>query len=160
VAPALTHLADAWAALYSNSASLRTGIGFAHIAGLLAGGGSAIVEDRGILRARRGDEGARLQQLHRLRGVHRGVIAGLLVVIVSGGLLLAADLDTYLHSSVFWLKMAAVAVLLINGRLMMWAERRADRRHADGWTWLTRAATASLTLWFIITLLGAALPNV
>jgi hypothetical protein len=161
VLPALTHLTNAWAALYANSAPLRTGVGFAHIAGLVGGGGSAIVEDRGILRAaRRGDEIARLHQLHRLRGVHRGVIIGLVVVIASGVLLLASDLETYLHSWVFWVKMVAVAVLLANGGLMIWAGHRADGGHPRGWAWLARASIASLTLWSITTLLGAALPNV
>lgn len=159
--PALTHLTDAWAALYANSAPLRTGVGFAHIAGLVGGGGSAVVEDRGILRAaRRGDETARRHQLHRLRGVHRGVIIGLAVVIASGVLLLASDLETYVHSWVFWAKMIAVVVLLANGGLMIWAGRHADAGHPRGWTWLTRASVASLTLWFVTTLLGAALPNV
>ena len=102
-----------WEHLYSHSAVLRTFIGFAHIAGLVIGGGMAIVADRSTLRAyRRGDD--RGVELATIRSAHRVVIGGLIVVVASGALLLAADLDTYLHSRIFWTKMALV-LLLVNG---------------------------------------------
>jgi hypothetical protein len=161
VLTALTHLTDAWAALYSDSALLRTAIGFAHVAGLVAGGGSAVVADRSILRAarRRADPEAR-EQLVRLHAMHRGVILGLGVVIASGLLLFASDVDTYVHSWVFWTKMVAVGGLFLNGAVVMAAERGAAHGHPRGWDRLVRASTASLALWFLTTLLGAALPNV
>ena len=156
----VTDLADAWASLYANSAPLRTGVGFAHIAGLVAGGGCAIAADRGTLAALRRDDSERLRQLDALANVHRVVIAGLTVVIVSGLLLLLADLDTYLHQSMFWWKMACVTVLMMNGAWMLRASNQARQGRAGGWSALRRASIVSLMLWFGTTLLGAALPNV
>jgi hypothetical protein len=41
----LTDLIESWNALYANHAALRTAIEFAHIGGLVAGGGCAIAAD-------------------------------------------------------------------------------------------------------------------
>jgi uncharacterized membrane protein len=155
-----THSIAAWSSLYSNSAALRTGIGFAHVGGLLAGGGSAIVADRATIAALRLDAGRRMAQARALHGTHRLVVIGLLVVSLSGVLLLGADLDTYLHSLVFWIKMALVAALMVNGAVLVRAGRRAQSGDARAWTVLRFGAMTSLCLWFTITLLGAALPNV
>jgi uncharacterized membrane protein len=155
-----SHVIAAWSSAYSNSAVLRTGIGFAHVGGLLAGGGSAIVADRATIAAWRLDAGARMAQARALHGTHRLVILGLLLVSVSGVLLLGADLDTYLHSTVFWIKMTFVVALILNGGVLVRAGRRAQQGDAGAWTALRYGALASLGLWFTITLLGAALPNV
>lgn len=147
-----------WEHLYSHSAVLRTLIGFAHIAGLVIGGGMAIVADRATLRAyRRGDD--RRAELDTIRSAHRIVIGGLAVVAISGALLLAADLDTYLHSRIFWIKMGLVALLLINGAALSRFARRADTDDRR-WRQLAYAAGVSLSLWLLTTLTGAALPNV
>jgi uncharacterized membrane protein len=156
----LGHWIAAWTALYSSSAPLRTSIGFAHVGGLLAGGGSAIAADRATLAAWRRDARSRLEQARAFHGTHRTVIIGLLVVTISGMLLLGADLDTYLHSRVFWIKMGLVALLLVNGSVLVRAGRRAQVGQDAAWTTLRAGAITSLTLWFVITLLGAALPNV
>jgi hypothetical protein len=74
--------------------------------------------------------------------------------------LLGADLDTYVASRIFWLKMALIAALLINGALLVRAGRRVDALETSDWVRLRRASVASLALWFLTTLLGAALPNV
>jgi uncharacterized membrane protein len=156
----LGHWINAWTALYSNSAPLRTSVGFAHVAGLLAGGGSAIAADRATLAAWRRDAAGRLEQARAFHGTHRIVIIGLVVVTVSGLLLLGADLDTYLHSLVFWIKMGLVVLLLVNGSVLVRAGRRAQAGQDAAWATLRFGAVSSLTLWFVITLLGAALPNV
>jgi uncharacterized membrane protein len=156
----LTHALASWSSAYSNSAVLRTGVGFAHVGGLLAGGGSAIVADRATIAATRLDARSRVAQARALHGTHRIVILGLLIVSVSGVLLLGADLDTYLHSAVFWIKMALVAALVLNGSVLVRAGRRAQAGDIRAWTTLRFGAIASLSLWFAITLLGAALPNV
>lgn len=156
----LMHGIQAWASLYANSAVLRTGVGFAHIAGLLAGGGTAVVADRATLAAWRQNAGRRRAQPPAVRAAHRTVILGLVVVSLSGLLLLASDLDTYLHSRVFWIKMGLVALLLVNGTAFQRAGRLADAGSERAWTRLGYGAIASLMLWFAITLLGAALPNV
>lgn len=156
----LGHWIAAWTSLYSDSAVLRTGVGFAHVAGLLTAGGSAIAADRATLVAWRRDAESRMAHARVLHGTHRAVVVGLIVVSLSGVLLLAADLDTYLHSWVFWTKMGLVAVLLANGSLLVHAGRRAQTGHQRAWTRLGYGSIASLVLWFATTLLGAALPNV
>jgi hypothetical protein len=135
-------------------------VGFAHVAGLLAAGGSAIAADRATLVAWRRDAASRVAQARELDGTHRLVVIGLIIVSASGLLLLAADWDTYLHSWVFWTKMGFVALLLANGGLLVHAGRRAQTGHQRAWTRLGYGSMMSLLLWFLTTLLGAALPNV
>ena len=156
----LGHWIAEWTSVYSHSAVLRTGVGFAHVAGLLAAGGTAIVADRATLVAWRRDAGSRVAHARVLGGTHRLVVAGLVVVSASGVLLLAADLDTYLHSWVFWTKMGLIALLLANGSVLVYAGRHVQAGHQRAWTRLGYGSIASLVLWFATTLLGAALPNV
>ncbi|HEX4347156.1 MAG TPA: hypothetical protein VHZ73_06265 [Vicinamibacterales bacterium] len=147
----LSGMLDSWSALYSNHASLRTAIEFAHVGGLLAGGGSALAADLAIMRG--GDP-----QL--LKHTHVLVVAGLVALFASGVLLFAADVDTYLYSRVYWIKMALIVVLLVNGIVLWRAERRAAAGDNDAWTVLHRTAIVSLLVWFATTLAGAALPNI
>lgn len=156
----LTNTADSWASLYSNSAVLRTSVGFAHIVGLLAGGGAALVEDRAVLAASAPDDGLRRRRASDTHRAHRVVIAGLGLVIVSGVLLFAADYELFLRSRVFWLKMGLVGLLLVNGAILARAGRGVERGLAGAWPRLRVAAVCSLALWLLVTLLGAALPNV
>jgi hypothetical protein len=79
---------------------------------------------------------------------------------ISGLLLFGADVDTFLHSRIFWLKMGLMATLVLNGVLLLHGQRRVQRGDANGWTRLHRTAVASLVLWFLTTLAGAALPNI
>lgn len=154
------HVVADWTSVYANHAAVRTSVTFLHIAGLIGAGGSAIVADRATLVAARGDAASRRSHLGMLRATHRIVLFGLALVIVSGILLFAADLDTFLHSRFFWLKMALVALLFINGGVLVEAERRAQKGSEAAWTALRATAMLSLVLWFVITLAGAALPNI
>ena len=147
----LAGILDSWSALYSNHASLRTAIEFAHVGGLLAGGGSALAADLAIVR---GGDPQLLKRTHVL------VIAGLVALFASGILLFAADVDTYLYSRVYWIKIALIVVLLVNGAVLWRAERRAAAGENDAWKTLHYTAIASLILWFATTLAGAALPNI
>ena len=133
---------------------------FAHIGGLVAGGGAAIVADRGILAAIRRTSVERVSLLTSVRATHTVVLLGLAAVMVSGVLLLAADLDTYLVSKLFWTKMALVALLMINGLALTAAERRATRGGGLSWGTLRWTAIASLTLWSLTTLTGTGLLNI
>lgn len=160
MSPVLSAALESWTSLYSNSAPLRTVIGFTHVAGLVAGGGCAIVVDRATLAAARRPAAERSAQLPVVRDAHRVVLAGLAAVAASGLLLFAADADTFLHSWVFWIKMALVMVLVVNGAMVHRAEQRASAGDMRAWRALTRTAAVSLVLWFVITLAGAALPNV
>lgn len=152
-------LLASWESIYANSAVLRTLVAFAHIAGLVAGGGAAVVADRAALGVRRRPAPDRAGILAGIRNTHRVVISGLAVVVISGALLLAADSETLLHSWVFWTKMGLLVLLLANGALVGYAERRATAGSAHAWTWIAWTAGASLALWTLTTLLGAALAN-
>ncbi len=156
----LAHAAAAWTAWYSDSPVLRTTVNFAHIAGLVGGGGAAIVEDRAMLVALRQSDDVRRRRVDAQRLTHRVVLTGLAVAVASGVLLFAADWDTYLYSKVFWTKMALVVLLVANGVMLTRAERAAAGHHPDAWSRLRRASIFSLILWSLTTLAGAALPNV
>ena len=152
-------LADAWSALYSNSPVLRSLLAFVHIGGLVAAGGVAVTADVATLKAlARGGTTLSLE-IERLHATHRLVIVSLALVVLSGILLMFADLDAYLQSTAFWIKMTLVVALLGNGGLLVRAgrpTRQAGRRERLR---LRIVSIASLALWFGTTLLGAILPN-
>ena len=55
--------------------------------------------------------------------------------------------------------MGLIVLLLINGPLLLLGERQVKRGEPGAWARLHYTATASLVLWFLTTLAGAALPN-
>jgi hypothetical protein len=148
-----------WASLYSNHATLRTAIEFLHVGGLVAAGGCAVAADRIALRAARHGATARTSELDPLEGTHRVVVAGLVAVIASGWLMFGADVDTFLYSKLFWLKMTLMVLLLVNGSLLRRAERDARAGDTSAWERITLTAKASIALWAFTTLVGTALPN-
>jgi hypothetical protein len=146
---------ELWSGVFADSAIVRSLVGFAHLGGLLVGGGYALSEDRRILHAGVVAPDARLSE----RSAHGVVLTGLGVVMASGVLLAAADIDTYLHSTTFQIKMGLVVALLANG----WTITRAEAevaRCASAWPRLRRASAISVALWLLITLAGSVLPNV
>jgi uncharacterized membrane protein len=153
-------LCATWGSIYANHAALRTIVAFAHVGALIAGGGAAVASDRAILSAAREGDAGRRSQLAALRHTHLYVVAGLALVVVSGLLLFASDVDTFLYSRFFWAKMGLVMLLLINGTVLVAAERRAERGDEAAWSTLRLTAFASITLWFLTTLGGVALPNI
>ena len=146
----------AWNEFYSNSALWRSIILYAHVGGLLLGAGCAVAADRLTLLSRPGDA----HQLNALAGSHKVVLAGLVLMFVSGGLMLASNFDTLIVSKWFWVKMALIVVLLMNGVRLNRAEQAARAGEPSGWVRLRSASLASLVLWFLITFVGAVLPNV
>lgn len=162
---ALVQLAAPWAAQYAESAVLGTAVTFLHLAGVLVGGGMALAADRATLRAVRADGVVRARLLDDLALVHRPVLLGLGVAAISGVLLLAADLETYLGSALYWAKMGLVLLLLANGAALTRAER--SLRAAGGmaaqeqreWRRLTHTAHASRALWLLTLLAGVAVLN-
>ncbi len=160
LALALRDVATDWGSYYANHAVLRTFIAFAHVGGLVVGGGAAMVADRGILAAiKRGDVVERQSLLISVRNTHAVVLFGLVAVMASGVLLFAADVDTYIASRLFWTKMALVALLMINGVVLTRAEQRAAGGDGGSWGTLRWTAIASLALWFLTTLTGTGLLN-
>ena len=81
-------------------------------------------------------------------------------MVVSGLMLMLADVDAYLASRVFWLKMALVFGLVLNGAVLVRATGRAENGDAVATARLRFVSLASLVLWFATTLMGAVLPNV
>lgn len=159
----LTRLAEPWAHLYADSKVVATVVTFGHIGSLLMAGGLAVTTDRATLRALRLAAVERGRHLDELAGVHRLVVTGLAVSVITGALLFASDVETFIGSWLFWGKMALVALLLVNGYLMTRAERavRRDRTgSAPSWAHLRRTALVSVGLWYVITLAGVALTNI
>ncbi len=156
----LNQLFESWASVYANHAALRTGILFMHIGGLLAAGGSAITVDLETINVNREGSAAREAHLKVLKRTHALVVAGLAAIVISGMLQFGADVGTFVSSRIFWLKMALVVLLLVNGVLILGAERQVQRGAPHAWTRLHATATASLVLWFVITLAGVALTNI
>lgn len=156
----LNGLVESWGSLYSNHAALRTAIEFLHIGGLVVGGGCAITADLATITSARDNSTTRLTELHVLARTHRLVVVGLAALSVSGVLLFAADVDSFLYSRTFWLKMGLMVMLLANGALLLRAEGQAKRGEARAWARLHYTAVTSLVLWLLTTLAGAALPNI
>ena len=159
MAPIITNAAETWASVYAASPVLRTFVSFAHVAGLVGGGGCAIAADRAALVAWRSGGDERERYLRWLPRTHRAVLAGLAAVVISGVFLALADLDAYWASRAFWIKMAFVAALLVNGAWLANAGRRVAGGDAASWRALRIASIVSLALWFLTTFIGAALPN-
>lgn len=159
MAPVIQDALGSWASMYAASPVIRTVVGFAHVAGLVGGGGCAVAADRAALVAWRSGANERESYLRWLPRTHRVVLAGLVAVIISGALLAVADLDAYWASRAFWIKMAFVALLLANGAVLARAGRNASVGNAASWRTLRAASLLSLALWFLTTLVGAALPN-
>jgi uncharacterized membrane protein len=152
-----------WADLYSNHPIVQSAVVFAHLSGLMVGGGAAFAADRAALRARRADAAGRLKHLEQLRGVHSTVLVSLTVVVISGVLLFTADLETFVASPVFWVKMALVLALAINGFVIMRTGRSLQQPDAPadkGWKRLATTSVMSLGLWLVIVLAGAILVNI
>jgi len=159
---ALVQLFKPWADFYSHSKTTTSVVQFVHIGGLLMGGGLAIAADRGTLRAMRLAAHERSGHLRDLAEGHRWVLTGLALVVLSGLALLAADVDTFLGSWVYWVKMVLVVVLLANGYRMTRTEsalRHGAAEDSAQWNRLHRIAVTSLILWFIVAALGVALAN-
>ena len=53
--------------------------------------------------------------------------------MLSGALLFAADAETFMHSRVFWLKMALMGTLVFNGVMMLVGERKVQRGDVRAW---------------------------
>ncbi|MDB4887388.1 MAG: hypothetical protein JWN79_2826 [Gemmatimonadetes bacterium] len=159
--PVLAQPVASWAHLYSHSTVASTTIVFLHVGALVVGGGLAIALDRATLRHHHRDATARALHLAELGSAHRVVLGSLALAFASGVALMAADLETFVGSWVFWLKMALLALLLGNGALMNRVELRlrSDRDTERAWRLLRPIAVASIVLWLAITLAGVALAS-
>jgi hypothetical protein len=173
----LAQLVAPWARFYSHSAAAATVVTFVHIAALLVGGGLALALDRDTLHQRplplgAGDphagerraatQRARRRHLQHLAGAHRVVLTSLVIASASGVAMLAADLDTFLSSTAFWIKMGLLVLLLGNGARMNSLGTTLERGAGDvegGWARLRTSAVVSIALWLAVTFAGVALTS-
>lgn len=150
-----------WADFYNDSKVAQTVVTFGHFGGMMTAGGFALGADRATLRAVRSDAPDRQRHLQELSSIHPIVVGALAVTALSGLLMFAADLEALAVSPYFWLKIGLVGLLLLNGLVMLRAEKAlALEPPAAGKAWirLRRASLVSLALWFAVVLAGSILP--
>jgi hypothetical protein len=149
-----------WARLYADHKAVSGGVTYVHLAGILLGGGLAVSADRTVLRWSPQPDPDRPRELQTLAAVHRWVLAGLGLTLVSGIGMLLADLDTYVASVVFWTKMSLIVLLVGNGFLKLRAEAALTQHPGAALHRLRGTAVASVVLWFATLLAGTVLAAV
>jgi uncharacterized membrane protein len=156
---ALARLAEPWNTLYSDSKVVSATVVFLHLVPLLIAGGAAIAVDRATIRAARATPDDRARQLVDIGRAHVVVLGGLALSFASGVLLFLSDVDTFLESPFFWIKLGLVGVLLANGFLMTRTEQSLRGRGDDGALWgrMRTISIMSLALWLATTLAGVVL---
>lgn len=170
----LAALAEPWATYYADHATLSTMIIALHIVAMFVGGGMALGADRAILRSPAGSADGARAVVADLATTHRVVIGALVVTVLSGTLLVTSDVATYSTSVVYWVKMGAFVMLLVNGLAMRSFERRV-LQSLDGapihtaempvpfpksqWSRVKVTAGVSFTLWITIVILGVFVSN-
>ena len=150
---------EPWSSFYSDHALLQSSTRFLHLAGVLLGGGFAIATDKATLRAF-AHPAERATQLHQITRIHRWVLTGLAITFVTGALMLAADLESLLASTVFWVKMGLIVLLLVNGAVLRRIESGLNAGRGEGdrpWSVLQITAIVSLALWFAVVFTGTLL---
>jgi hypothetical protein len=157
----LARLAEPWNSLYSDSKVVASAVMFLHLVPLIIAGGAAFTADRATIRASRAAIEDRSRQLGDLARVHAVVLFGLALSFVSGVLLFLSDVDEFLGSPVFWVKLALVGLLLANGFVMTRTERALANGGDQGPLWgrLRTISVFSLILWIATTLVGVVLSN-
>lgn len=155
----LVRAAEPWATFYGDHPLLQSSMTFLHLAGVLLGGGFAIATDKATLRAfARSAE--RPRHLAHIARIHRWVLTGLGITFATGVLMLAADLEGLFSSTVFWVKMGLIVLLLANGAVLERTEAGLSAGKSDSnrtWTVLQITAIASLALWFAVVFTGTLL---
>ena len=89
--------------------------------------------------------------------MHRVVAAGLALIVVSGLMMLASDLETFLTARAFWIKMTLVLILAANGYVITRIDAILRPEVPKGWAALRVTSSVSLVLWFAIVLAGTVL---
>jgi hypothetical protein len=157
----VARLTQPWASLYNDSPALQTAVTFLHLAGIFLGGGFAIATDRETFVALRVARlSGQIRHLAHLHTIHRPVMVGLVISLGSGVLLLAADVETFARSPVFWVKMVLLGLLLANGYLLSRTETTLREGEPDSpvlWARLRYISVASIVLWLGLILAGTVL---
>jgi hypothetical protein len=155
----IANLAQPWVDFYSGSAITETVVMFLHLGGMVAAGGIAFTLDRAVIRAGRNGWPRRPDLARELHQSHRAVIGGLALVMLSGLALTASDPSVYLESWIYWAKMVAVVLLLVNGLSLKRSGERllAEPDDEGAFHKLRAAALRSATLWAAAVLGGVAI---
>jgi hypothetical protein len=152
---------EPWNHLFAHSKLVSGSVTGAHIIALMFGGGLAIAADRTTLRVDRADSEARQEQIREIRAVHIPVLIALVVLLLSGVLLAASDVETFLPAPWFWVKITLVVLLMVNGSVLTLTERRLHGELTDaGWTRLRTLARLSIALWTTTAVVGIVLSNI
>ena len=145
---------ESWSDFYGHHQVVSVTVRYLHLAGILVGGGTALVADRRTLGAARADEAERARHGVDLAAAHRVVVPALAVVAATGLLMVASDTDTFFNSRLYWSKMGLVGLLLLNGFGLRAAGRAIAGERPKGWRWLGLTSAASLVLWLTILFFG------
>jgi hypothetical protein len=135
---------DGWSAWYADHRMVSVTVRFLHLGALLFGGGTALATDRLVLTSVRKGLAT---SLGALEASHRVVVPSLALVVLTGLLMTAADLETYRVSSLYWTKMGLVGLLLLNGTALLVLERRARSGRRTALAGLSWVSAVSLLLW-------------
>jgi hypothetical protein len=147
-----------WPSYYGNHQLASVAVRFLHLAGVLMAGGTGLFVDRQVLDAIRAGTQERENALVILGRTHIRVLSWMALIALTGVLMTAADAETFLPSKLYWLKMALVLLLLLNGAAMYLAGRRSRRIGIDsGWPRLAATSAISAVLWLITMFLGTLL---
>ncbi|MEZ4456202.1 MAG: hypothetical protein R2882_06585 [Gemmatimonadales bacterium] len=152
----IVNLFAPWASFYNDHELVATWIAFFHLAGLLWGGGRAVVADVVTLRSSSAEAFLREGNLRFLMASHRDVIVGLAISAITGVLMFGSDVEHYLGSWLYWVKIALVVILLLNGVFIQRTEARLGQAEQaePAWGGARRHAWISLACWFGATLFG------
>lgn len=171
IIPALARFFSPWHDLYGGSTIYPIVTEATHLLAMFVGGGLAVAADRTTLRLAREKRELRKPILTELCYLHRPVLIALFVSLLSGLAFATADIDVFLLSPAFYIKMSLVALLLANGVLLQRTEvslRRAlkdDPERADAfairqWDRLRFRSICSMALWMSTLVAGVVLYNV
>ena len=152
---------ETWADFYARSDLLQFLAGFGHAGAILFAGLTALASDREILRALTRPR-LRPDALAQLQRAHLRVFIGLGCALLTGGLMLSAQLATLPRSAFFWLKMAGLLTLVWNGRRILRHERwlRSDPENEVFWQAMRVPAQTSAVVWCAVALMGVLLTTV
>jgi hypothetical protein len=145
-----------WSAYYADHQMVSLVIRYIHLAALMIGGGTALAIDRVVLASARGRaDDRRRAAFTALRGSHRVVVPALGIVTLSGILMTVADWTTFAASRLFWIKMVSFLVLVLNGVVLVAAERAlAKSGDLRLWRRLVAASGVSCLLWLLVLWIG------
>jgi len=154
----IEQLFSPWQDLYSDSTVISTTVTALHLIGMLIGGGLAIAADRVTLRIAGEQTGERERHLGELNAIHQPVLFALSLLFITGLMMVASDVSTFLTSPVLWVKLGLVALLVVNGVVLERAETSLRAASGSGsWEKLRFSARCSIALWIATLIAGTVL---